>query len=104
MGSDNIAAGEEARLLESSTISIVGKLTLVKSSLSSLPLYYMSLFALSKIMIEKINIIQRNFLRSGFEGKKSLLLIEWAHIELPKILGGLGVSNLFYRNLALMFK
>lgn len=85
-------------------LSIGGRLTLIKASLSSLPLYYMSFYPIPKGVIDKIVAIQRNFLWSGQEGKRALPLVAWAHLELPKSLGGLGIGNLLHRNLALMFK
>lgn len=43
-------------------LSIAGQLTLIKASLSSLLLYFMSLFPMPKGVIDKINKIQRQFL------------------------------------------
>ena len=85
-------------------LSIGGRLTLLKASLSSLPLYYMSLFPVPKGIIDIMVKIQRNFLWSGSGLSRAFPLVAWTRIELPKILGGLGVGNLAHRNLALMFK
>lgn len=84
-------------------LSMGGRLTLIKASLSSLPIYYMSLFPIPKGIIEKFNKIQRQFLWSGKSGK-CMALVPWSLIELPKSLGGLGVGNLLHRNFGLLLK
>ena len=85
-------------------LSVGGRLTLIKSSLSNLPIYYMSLFPMPQGVIDKITQIQRNFLWSGGVNKKSLALIKWSFAQLPKIFGGLNIGNLLSRNLGLLFK
>lgn len=52
------------------TLSIGGRLTLIKASISSLPLYYMSLFPMPKGIIAKIVRLQRQFFWSGTKEKK----------------------------------
>lgn len=83
-------------------LSIGGRLTLIKASLSNLPLYYMSLLPISKGVIEKLVTIQRNFLWSGSDDKRALPLVAWANIELPKMYGGLGIGNLLHKNIKLL--
>nr|CCA66235.1 hypothetical protein [Beta vulgaris subsp. vulgaris] len=85
-------------------LSIGGRVTLIKSSISSLPLYFMSLFPIPRSVIEQINKLQRHFLWSGDRGKRALSQVAWKVIELPKAFGGLGIGNIFHRNLALLFK
>lgn len=85
-------------------LSIGGRITLIKAALSSLPLYYMSLFPIPKGIVEKIVKLQRQFFWCGDEHKKFLPLAAWNLIELPKALGGLGVGNLLHRNISLLFK
>lgn len=64
----------------------------------------MSLFPMPKGVINKINKIQRSFLWSGSNDTKSMPLMAWDKLELPKFLGGLGIGNLLHRNLSLLFK
>ena len=45
-----------------------GRLTLLKSTLSSLPTYYLSLFTIPLHVTNKIENLQRDFLWGGFEG------------------------------------
>lgn len=90
----------KARLL-----SRAGKLTLIKSVLNSLPLYFLSLFKMPKLIAQKIVNIQRRFFwGESVGGKLSIPLIKWSSVELPKDLGGLGVGNIMYKNLILLFK
>ena len=51
-------------------LSMGGRLTLIKASLSSLPLYFMSLFPIPKGIMAKIITIQHNFFWSGSLEKK----------------------------------
>lgn len=85
-------------------LSMGGRLTLIKSALSNLPLYFMSLFPVPRGIINKISALQRNFLWNGRPEKNSMPLIKWDSIQLPRKLGGLSVGNLFHRNLALLYK
>lgn len=85
-------------------LSIGGRLTLIKASLSNLPMCYMSLFPVPKGIIAKIQAIQRNFLWSGGSERGALPLVRWDVVELPTNRGGLGVGCLLNKNIALLFK
>ena len=54
--------GEETFWLEASLFIEGGRLTLAKSTLSSLPMYYLSLFVIPIAMADRLEQIQRNFL------------------------------------------
>ena len=87
------------------TLSRAGRLTLIKSVLNSLPVYYMIMFKMPKSIAMKIVKIQRSFFWGGGNGeKKNHSIVKWSSIELPKELGGLGVGNIMYKNLILLFK
>lgn len=85
-------------------LSIGGRITLIKSSLANLHLYYMSLFPMPKGVIEKINKITRQFLWCGCEEKRSLSLVSWDIVQLPKAIGGLSIGNILHKNLAILYK
>lgn len=85
-------------------LSIGGRLTLLKASISNLPIYFMSLYPMPQGVIDKITKIQRNFLWSRGMDKRSLALVKWELVQLPKKMGGLNVSNLLFRNLGLLCK
>lgn len=65
-------------------LSIGGRLTLIKSSLSNLPLYYMSIFPIPSGVIDKISALQRRFLWSGNIEKNAMALVKWDVIQKPK--------------------
>lgn len=85
-------------------LSIGGRLTLIKSAISNLPIYFMSLYPMPQGIIDKITSIQRRFLWSGDMDKRALALVKWELTQLPKNLGGLNISNLLMRNLGLLCK
>ena len=47
----------------------------IKSTLSSLPIYFMSLFVIPKRMVARLKKIQRDFLLGGGELEKKLHLV-----------------------------
>ena len=78
----------------------------MKSVLSSLPIYHLTVFQAQKWLIKKIDCIRRSFLLSGeipdrVSGGHSL--INWPTTCLPKVQGGLGILDLerFTRGLRL---
>ncbi|MFS7972208.1 putative RNA-directed DNA polymerase [Helianthus anomalus] len=89
---------------KANTLSIGGRLTLVKSVLHSLPTYYMSLF---KAPIKVVNILEglmRRFLWGGSDEVKKMSWVAWEIVTKPKDEGGLGVSRLEVDNKALLVK
>ena len=85
-------------------LSIGGRITLIKSSLANLPIYYMSLFPIPKGVVAKIVSITRAFLWCGDSEKKCIPMVAWSTVQLPKALGGLGIGNIWHKNISLLFK
>ena len=71
-----------------------GKFTLVKSALSNLPTYFLSLFPILVEVASRIEQLQRNFLWSGMGDVKKTHLVKWATVCAPLHLGGLAIRNL----------
>ena len=71
-----------------------GRLTLLKSTLPSLPTYYLSLFTILKAMATRLEHIQRNFLWGSIVECFKFPLVAWEKVCLPRELGGLGVRKL----------
>lgn len=93
-------AGWQSRL-----ISRGGRLQLVKSVLSSIPLYYMHCFLLPKWVIARIDRARRHFLW----GKKTtqvrgISLCNWQKVCLSVEWGGMGVPDLALRNISLLLR
>lgn len=84
-------------------LSRAGRLTLIKSVLNSLPIYYMCMFKMPKSIAQKNVKMQRRFFwgetRNGFMPAPS---VKWSSIELSRNLGGLGVGNILHKNLVLL--
>ena len=79
-----------------------GKITLIRSTLSSLPTYFLSLFP-EDIAI-RIERLQRNFLWGGIDESPKFRLVKWAQVCSPLQSGGLGIRNLRVFNQALLGK
>jgi len=81
-----------------------GKLTMLKSVLANLPIYFLSMFSPPQKVIARIEHIQRNFLWDTYEGDKRLHLVGWNHICKLETQGGLGVRSIKHVSKALMMK
>jgi hypothetical protein len=83
-------------------ISIGGRLTLINSVLSSLPIYMMSFFAISKGVLKKLGYFRSRFYLQGDENKQKYRLVRWIIVCRPKDQGGLGIYDLKIKNTALL--
>ncbi|GKA50366.1 RNA-directed DNA polymerase, eukaryota [Tanacetum coccineum] len=90
--------------LKLKTLSIGGRLTLIKSVLSSILLYHMSIFKAPMGVLNKLESIRRNFFIGTYGMEKKTSWIGWDKILASKKHGGLGVSSLYATNPTLLFK
>ena len=81
-------------------------LTLVKSTLSSLLIYFMFLFVIPKRATVRLEKIQRDLLWGGgaLEQKPHLVLVKWFIVRLDKQKEGLGIRALSILNEVLLGK
>jgi hypothetical protein len=80
------------------------KVTLIKSTLSNLSTYMLSLFHIPAHVVKRIEKIQRDFLWGGMNDETKFHLFEWAKVCSPIDEGGLGIRNLKRFNQALLGK
>ncbi|XP_074300495.1 uncharacterized protein LOC141631772 [Silene latifolia] len=85
-------------------ISYAGRLTLVKSVLTSLYSYWANIFLIPKGVLKKINSICHNYLWDGTSAYVSVPLVGWEQVCTPKAEGGLGLRYSLHWNIATMGK
>ena len=81
-----------------------GKVTLIKSTLSSLPTYFLSLLPIPIKVAKQMEELQRDFLWNGIGDKCKLHLVNWSKVCRPVKNGGLGIRCLRRFNSALLAK
>jgi hypothetical protein len=77
------------------TLSIGGRLTLLKSVLGSTPVYWMSLYKVPKSVLNSMEAIRRNFFNGAQDNDKKITWVKWTKVLSEKKYGGLGVSSFF---------
>ncbi|GAU18465.1 hypothetical protein TSUD_366480 [Trifolium subterraneum] len=85
-------------------LSIGGRVTLLNSVLSSLPLYFFSFYKAPVSVIKELVSIQRTFLWGGGMDNKKVCWVSWDRICGTKEKGGLGIKNLAHFNFSLLCK
>ncbi|GKV35031.1 hypothetical protein SLEP1_g43351 [Rubroshorea leprosula] len=85
-------------------LSLGGRITLINSVLSSLPVFLMSFYLPPKHVIYELDKIRRNFLWGGVEEGRKIAWVSWDRVCCSKKEGGLGVKNLRWFNMALLGK
>nr|GEY41616.1 RNA-directed DNA polymerase, eukaryota [Tanacetum cinerariifolium] len=86
------------------TLSIGGRLTLLKSVLDASPLYCMSIFKAPKGVLKEMESIRNKFFIRADNFDKKITWVAWDKVLASKKNGGLGVSSYFALNRALLFK
>jgi hypothetical protein len=81
-----------------------GKVTLIKSTLSNLPTYFLSLFPTKVGVAQRLEKLKRDFLWSGMGEELKFHLVSWPKICEPICSGGLAIRNLRRFNQALLGK
>ena len=85
-------------------ISKGGKITLIQSTLSSMPIYLMSLLRIPRVVSLRLEKIQRDFLWGEGALEMKPHLVKWDTVCLDKRKCGLGVRRFSTLNRALLCK
>ncbi|KAL4283563.1 hypothetical protein GQ457_16G029270 [Hibiscus cannabinus] len=103
---DPVVAKFSTRLAswKANSLSFGGRLVLLKSVLSSLPIYYLSILQLPSSVYKKLQSLMSNFLWGSSSEKRKIHWMKWTDICCPKFLGGLGVIDPKFQNRALLGK
>ncbi|XP_058728727.1 uncharacterized protein LOC131600410 [Vicia villosa] len=85
-------------------LSLGGRITLIKSVLSSLAIFQLSFFVAPRRVIKEFERIQNNFLWGCSDVKRKITWVKWETLCLSKENGGLGFKKFNEFNTALLFK
>ncbi|GJV39575.1 putative RNA-directed DNA polymerase, eukaryota, reverse transcriptase zinc-binding domain protein [Tanacetum coccineum] len=85
-------------------LSIRGRLTLIKSVLGSLGIYYLLIFRAPKLVLNDLERIRSNFFLGGNQDDKKMAWVKWPIILNSFDKGGLNIGSLKAFNLALLQK
>ena len=83
---------------------MAGRICLIKSVRSSIPLFYMSLFKIPSAVANEIVRLQRDFLWGWGYDRRKVAWASWKKVCEPRETGGLGIIDLRVFNLALLGK
>ncbi|GKB57256.1 hypothetical protein Tco_0913442 [Tanacetum coccineum] len=86
------------------TLSVGGRLTLLKSVLGSTPIYNLSIYKAPKSVLHSMESLRRNFFNGSQCNERKKAWIKWTTTLASKKNGGLGISSLYALNRALLFK
>ncbi|XP_038973679.1 uncharacterized protein LOC120105381 [Phoenix dactylifera] len=83
------------------SLSMMGRITLVRSVLSSIPIYLLSNSFIPVSLVRSLERIFRNFIWGRSSGRGGIHLVAWEVVCQPIRFGGLGVQSLMARREAL---
>jgi len=85
-------------------LSMAGRICIIKSVLTAVPLYYLYIFRAPESVCKNINSIQRRFLWGWGKEKKPISWVSWKNVCKSKQEGGLGILDVRDFNHALLAK
>nr|GEV50238.1 RNA-directed DNA polymerase, eukaryota [Tanacetum cinerariifolium] len=86
------------------TLSIGGRLTLLKSMLGSIPMFHMSIFRVPSSVLHTLESIRNQYFNGHEVGSNKATWVKWNSVLTAKDSEGLGVSSLYALNRGLMMK
>lgn len=85
-------------------LSFAGRLTLIKSVMCNLPIYYLSLLKIPVGVAKAIEKIQANFLWGRSDLRRKVHMVRWDTVTKSKHLGGLEIRSIIVMNKCLLLK
>lgn len=105
LGSNNRYVSQPSCKLEEKIFIRGGRLTLIRSTLSNLPIYLLSVFNIPTSVVNTLESIQCNFLWvDDVNNNRKIHLVNWKDIKKPLKNGGLGLRSIITLNRALLGK
>jgi hypothetical protein len=81
-----------------------GRLVLINSVLTSLPMFMMYFFEIPRVILRKLDYLRSRFFWQADSQKKKYRLAKWDILCQPKDMGGLGIKNIDTQNKCLLSK
>ena len=96
----------ESRLAgwKSNLLSMGGRVTMIKSVLACLLIYFMSLFQIPRTIKDKLDKIQKKFLWGGSSSSRKIQWVDWKSVCNLKGNGGLDIGDIGIKNRGLLYK
>lgn len=89
---------------KSKTLNMAGRLTLIQSVASSIPVYAMQTAKLPISICDSLDRLNRNFLWGDTDQQRKVHLTNWDMVCRPKCFGGLGIKKSTDMNKAMVAK
>ncbi|KAK2653127.1 hypothetical protein Ddye_012983 [Dipteronia dyeriana] len=89
---------------KSATLSFAGRMTLIKSVTTSLPVYAMQTVKLPSDLCQKLDHLNRDLLWGHIKEQNVVHLMKWDTVCMPKNKGGLGIKKMELMNQTLLAK
>ena len=86
------------------SLSLGGRITLINSVLSSLPLFFLSFLKISSCVEKKLLVSKGISWEVGVEAGRKIARVKWNKVYLPKPQGGLGIKIVRLFGMALLGK
>ena len=83
-------------------MSMVGRATLIKATVASIPIYAMQTTLLPQKISHQIDKLSYKFLWGDTTSRRSCHTVNWETVTLPKEAGGLGIPSTSHRNRAIL--
>ncbi|GJX88576.1 RNA-directed DNA polymerase, eukaryota [Tanacetum coccineum] len=89
---------------KANTLSVGGRLTLLKSVLGAVPLFTMSIYKVPMGVLQDLERIRSKFFIGANQSDRKMSWVAWDQVLAAKKRGGLGISSFYALNRALLLK